>query len=167
MPRKVGRAGLRDMIFSEGSYWFSSPGRFFACLCFFVGMTFRTKYKPIVLSLFANVITTTLPLNYTMSSPVVTVKDVMDMKKHTKTKIGVGYVVKSKVGYLEKTIRVGIIRRMRKDVVVCVHSLMGKKKFLVQFEYEQKKEIRYSSLVFLSLKEEVEMDEAISHSTKK
>ena len=45
--------------------------------------------------------------------------------------------------------------------------MAGKKKFLVQFEAEHKKEISYSSLVFLSSKEEVEMDEAISHSPEK
>ena len=41
--------------------------------------------------------------------------------------------------------------------------MVGKKKFLVQFEDGQKKEISSYSLVILSLKEEVEMDEAISH----
>ena len=44
---------------------------------------------------------------------------------------------------------------------------MWKKKFLVQFEDGQKKEISSSLLAFLSLKEEVEMDEAIPHSPKK
>ena len=36
------------------------------------------------------------------------------MTKQTKTKIGVGSVVKAKVGELEKIIREGIIRRTRK-----------------------------------------------------
>ena len=53
------------------------------------------------------------------------------MKNQTEKKIGVGSVVKSKVGELEK--------RMRKEVVVCVHSVVGKKKLLVQLEYVQKK----------------------------
>ena len=39
------RAGLCDMICWERSSWFSTPGWFFACLCFFVGMTFHTKTK--------------------------------------------------------------------------------------------------------------------------
>ena len=56
---------------------------------------------------------------------------------------------------------------MRKEVVVCVQGVVGKNNFLVQFENGKKKYISSSSLVFLSLKEEVEMDEAISHSTKK
>ena len=48
----------------------------------------------------------------------------------------------------------------------CVHAVVGKKKFLVQFEDGKKKEISSSSLVFLSLKEEAEMDEPLSHSPK-
>ena len=44
---------------------------------------------------------------------------------------------------------------------------MGKKKFLFQFKYGKKKEIIYSSLVFLSSKEEVEMDEPLYYSPKK
>ena len=54
------------------------------------------------------------------------------MKKQTKTKIGVGSVVKAKVGELEKTTREGRSRRMRKDVLVCVQAMVGKKKFLIQ-----------------------------------
>ena len=38
-------------------------------------------------------------------------------------------------------------------MVVCVHSLVGKKNLLVQFGGGQKKEIGSSPLVFLSLKE--------------
>ena len=48
-----------------------------------------------------------------------------------------------------------------------VKSMVGKKKFLVQFEDGQNKEISSSPLVFLISKEEVEMDEAISHSPVK
>ena len=70
------------------------------------------------------------------------------MTKQTKTKIRVGSVVKAKVGELEKITRKG--RRMRKEVVVCVHSVVGKNKFLVIFEYVQKKEIGSCSLVYLS-----------------
>ena len=84
------------------------------------------------------------------------------MTKHTKTKMGVGSGVKSKVGYLEKITRKGRIRRMRKEVVGCFHSLVGKNKFLVLFEYGQKKEIGYFFLVYLSEKEEIEMEEPIT-----
>ena len=52
-------------------------------------------------------------------------------------------------------------------VVGCVQSVVGKKKFLIQFEDGQKKEISSSSLVFVSSKEEVEMDEPISHLPEK
>ena len=51
-------------------------------------------------------------------------------------------------------------------MVGCVHSVVRKKKFLVQFKYGRKKDISYSLLVFLSSKEEVELDEPISHSPK-
>ena len=82
-----------------------------------------------------------------MISPVVTIKEGVKTKKQTKTKTGVGYVVKPKVGELEKIIREGRSRRMRKKVVGCVHSVVGKKKFLVQVKDGQKKERISSSLV--------------------
>ena len=56
----------------------------------------------------------------------------MKMKKQTKTKVGVGSAVKAKVGELEKITREERSRRMRKEVVRCVQSVVGKKKFLVQ-----------------------------------
>ena len=52
-------------------------------------------------------------------------------------------------------------------MVGCVQSMVGKKKFLVLVEDGQKKEIVSSSLVYLSLKEEVDMDEPISHLPEK
>ena len=66
-----------------------------------------------------------------MISPIVTVKEGMEMKNQTMTKIGVGSIVKAKVGEWEKTTRDGGIRRTRKKVVGCVNSVVGKKKFLV------------------------------------
>ena len=45
--------------------------------------------------------------------------------------------------------------------------MVGKKKSLIQFKDGQKKEISSSLLVFLSSKEEVEMDEPLSHSPEK
>ena len=47
------------------------------------------------------------PPKSTMSSPVVNAKEGMEMTKQTKTKIGVGSVVKAKVGELEKITREG------------------------------------------------------------
>ena len=56
------------------------------------------------------------------------------MKKQNKTKIGVGSVVKSKVGELETITREEIIKKIRKEMVRCVHSVMRKNNFLVQSE---------------------------------
>ena len=84
------------------------------------------------------------------------------MTKQTKTEIGVGSVVKSKVGELEKITREGRIRRMRKEVMGCVQIVVGKNKFLVLFEYGQKKEIGSCLLVYLSEIEEFEMEESIT-----
>ena len=63
------------------------------------------------------------------------------MTKHTKTKIGVGSVVKAKVGELEHITRKGRSRRMRGDVVGCFQRVVGKNMFLVLFKYEYKKQI--------------------------
>ena len=61
------------------------------------------------------------------------------MTKQTKTKIGVGSVVKAEVGELEKIKREGRSSRMIKEVVGCVQIVVGKKNFLVLFEDGQKK----------------------------
>ena len=68
---------------------------------------------------------------------------------------------------MEDNTREGIIRRTRKEVVGCVQDLVGKKRFSVQFLYRQKKETIAVSLVFLSSKEEIEMDDPQSNSPKK
>ena len=91
----------------------------------------------------------------------------MKTTKQTKTKIGVGSVVKAKVGELENIKREVRSSRMRKEVVGYVHSVVGKKKFLFQFEDGQKKEISSYLLLFLSSKEEVDRDEPISHLPQK
>ena len=89
------------------------------------------------------------------------------MKNQTKTKIGLGSVVKAKVGEFEKTTKEGRIRRTRKYVMGCIQSVVGKKNFLIQFEDGQKKDISSYSLVFLSSKEDVDMDDPIAHTPKK
>ena len=61
------------------------------------------------------------------------------MTKQTKTKIGVGSVVKVKNRELEKITREGKSWRMRREVVGCVQRVVGKNKFLVLFEDGQKK----------------------------
>ena len=52
-------------------------------------------------------------------------------------------------------------------MVGCVQAVVGKKRLLVQLGDGQKKYMSSSQLVFLSSKEEVEMDEPLSHSPKK
>ena len=89
------------------------------------------------------------------------------MTKQTKTKIGGGSFVKAMVGELERITREERIRRMGKEMVGCVQSVVVKKKFLVLFEDGQNKEIGSCLLVFLSEKEEVEMEESISHLPEK
>ena len=84
------------------------------------------------------------------------------MTKQTKTKIVVGSVVKAKVGKLEKITRKGRSRKIRKEVVGCVQSVVGKNTFLVLFEDGQKKEIDSCLLVYLNEKEEVDMEELIT-----
>ena len=91
----------------------------------------------------------------------------MKGKRHNKTKITVGSILQAKVGELEKTTREGRSRNTRKKVVVFVQDVEGKKNLLFQFQYEQKKEISYSSLMFLSSKEKVDMNEPLSNSLKK
>ena len=55
----------------------------------------------------------------------------MKYQKRIKTKIGVGSVVKAKVGYMEDNTREGRIRSMRKEVVVCVQAVVEKKILLI------------------------------------
>ena len=86
----------------------------------------------------------------TMSSPFVTITYSMKEKRRIKSKIGVGSIVKENSRKMEENTPEGRIRRMRKEVVGCVHDMVGKKKLLVQFEYGQKKEISSSLLVFLN-----------------
>ena len=68
-----------------------------------------------------------------MSSPVGNAKEGMKITNQTKTKIGVGSVVKAKVGELEKITREGRSRRMSKEVVGCVQIVVWKNNFLLLF----------------------------------
>ena len=54
--------------------------------------------------------------------------------KQGKMKIWVGCVVTENVVDMEKNTREGRSRRIMNYFVVCVHSVVGKNKFLVQFE---------------------------------
>ena len=91
------------------------PGDFFLFV-FFVGMTFQKKTnQPYdICYLLKSIFAPPPSPKSTLSSPIVTVKEGMEIMKQTKTKIGVGSVVKTKVGELEKINREGRIRRMSK-----------------------------------------------------
>ena len=45
--------------------------------------------------------------------------------------------------------------RIKKDLVVCVQAMAGKRDFLVKYEYVQKKDITSVSLSYVCSKEEV------------
>ena len=70
-----------------------------------------------------------------MRSYVVTITKGTKEKNQIKTKIRVGSVVKANFGELDENKRKGINRRIIKEVVGCVQDLVGKKIFLVKFEY--------------------------------
>ena len=89
------------------------------------------------------------PLKYTMISPVVTISQEVMEKKRIKTKIGVGYVVKTKVGEMEDKIREERIRRNRKKVVGFVQDVAGKNKCLVQFKDGKNKEMSSCLILYL------------------
>ena len=101
-----------------------------------------------------------------MSSTILKIAVGVKVKKQNNTKIGVGSAVKAKVGESEKITREGINRRMRKEVVVCLQTVVGEKKSIVKLVMFRRKISSYS-LVFLSLKYEVEMDESLSHYPEK
>ena len=101
----------------------------------------------------------------TMSSHVVKIAQEMMEKKRNKTNIGVGSVVKAKVGEAEENTREGRIRRMRKDLMGCFQDVMGEKKLLAQLKKNQKKEMISCSIVYVCSREEIclEMDDPISN----
>ena len=74
-----------------------------------------------------------------MISPVATITEGMKEKKRTKPKIVVGSLVKEKVRNMEENKREVRDRRISKYVVGCIQTVVGKKKFLVQFQYGQNK----------------------------
>ena len=63
-----------------------------------------------------------------------------------------GSFVKAKVGIMEENTRKGRSSRMRKEVLGCFQDVVAKKKFLVQFEDGQKRDMSSISLLCLYLK---------------
>ena len=68
-----------------------------------------------------------------MISPLITIAEVMKENNWIKPKIRVGSLVKAKAGKIEENTREGRSRRMRKEVVGGVQSMVGKNNLLVQF----------------------------------
>ena len=89
--------------------------------------------------------------------------------KQSKKNIEVGSIVVEKVGEAEEKTREGRSRNMREEVVGCVHSIVGKKQFLVQFEDGQKRDMGSCLLTSVCSKEEFghEVNEPISNLHKK
>ena len=83
---------------------------------------------------------------------VVTIEHDMMEKKRIKTKIWVGFVVKSKVGDTDDKIRGVRNSSTSKGMVGFLQAVVGKNKFLLKLEYRKKKEMISCSLVFLILK---------------
>ena len=133
----MGLEGLRDLIFRERSFPFSTPGIFFVGFYFLLELLFTQKNQQYTRYSLPQFLTP--PPKSTMSSPVVTLaKDMME-KKRIKKKIGVVSILKAKVGEMGDITREGRIIRMKKEVMGCVHAVAGNEKFLVQFEDGQKK----------------------------
>ena len=63
--------------------------------------------------------------------------------------IGVGSVVKSKVGDMDDNTREGRTRRIGKEVVRCVHDVVGNKKFIVKVEDGQKRDMSFFPLFYI------------------
>ena len=61
-------------------------------------------------------------------------------------------VVTAKFRDMEEKIRKGRIRRRRKEVVGCAQNVVGKKKFLVQFEGGQRRDMIYTLILYICSK---------------
>ena len=79
----------------------------------------------------------------------------MNDNKRIKANIWVGYVVNAKVGEMEDKKRHLRSMRTRKEVVGNLQDVVGKKKFLVKFEYGKKKEMSSVLISYVCSKEEV------------
>ena len=83
----------------------------------------------------------------------VIVKEIKEAKR-SNMKIGVGSVVTAEVGKAEEETREGRSRGAMREVVACVHASVWKKKFLVQYEDRQKRDMGYYLRLYVSSKEE-------------
>ena len=68
----------------------------------------------------------------------------------------VGTVVKAKVDDLEEDIREGFLRRFMKNMTVVVQEVVGKRSYLVRFQYGLDKEMLTKQLTIVVVRSEVE-----------
>ena len=90
-----------------------------------------------------------------MRLPVIKIMKDMEEANQINMKVMVGYFVKAKVRDTEENTKEGRIRSTRKEVVVCVHYVVGKKRFLVNLKDGQRREIIYCLILYLCSTEEV------------
>ena len=124
--KDCGAWGLVIFNFLREELFLLNTWAIFCWLLFFVGINLHTKTNQkhawywLLQSL-----TPPPPPKSKMSSPVVKITEWMMGKKSIKTKIGVGSVVKANVREMEEKMEEGRSRRTRKDMVVCVHAVVG------------------------------------------
>ena len=94
------------------------PGHYFVGFCLFLELIFTHKInEEHTRHLLLQFLISPPPPDSTMSLPVVTIAQEMMMKKRVKTKIGVGSVVKARVGSMEDNIRKVRTRKISKEGV--------------------------------------------------
>ena len=67
-------------------------------------------------------------------------------------------VVKANVGELEEEIREKVSRRLRKEMIGVVQEVVGKRRYLVRFQYGLENEISLNQLTIVVTRIEVEED---------
>ena len=89
--------------------------------------------------------------------------------KQGKMKIIFGLVVRAKVGEMDEKTREGGSIRMMKEVVGCAQTVVGKKKFCIQFKDDKYKYMSTGQLMMVLGEEEVDKvgDKSISNIPKK
>ena len=64
----------------------------------------------------------------------------------------VGTVVKANIGELEEEVRAGFLRRTRKDLTGLLQGILGKKRFLVRFQYGCEQNLSSNQLTIVIVK---------------
>ena len=92
---------------------------------------------------------------YPQSTVILPVVAIMKEMKQNKNKITVSSFLSEFFVYMEEKTREGRTRRMMKELVGCVKSVVGNNKFLVQFKDAQKIDMGYCLIVYVCSKEDV------------